>query len=88
MDGLDYHYYWQEQILFYLCQQTVNKDRFGLAESVRAEYRLQVVGGVPAGIKNDNPVGSDEIDSQRSCLGGDEEQPYPGAKRKATFTPH
>ena len=67
--------------LLYLCQEAVHKDWLGLAEAVGAEDGLEIVGGVPARVKDDHAVGSDQVHSQRTSTGGDQEQPHPGVRQ-------
>ena len=50
-------YYWIN-----LCKEAVYEDGFGLSEAVAPEHSLQVVGGVPTGVKYDHSVGSHQID--------------------------
>ena len=57
-----------------LCKEAVHKDGFGLSEAVAPEHCLQVVGGVPAGVKYDHSVGCYQVDPQRTSSSGDEEE--------------
>lgn len=48
----------------HLCKKPVHKDWLGLPEPVGPEHSLQVMGGVPTGIKYDHSVGCYEVDTQ------------------------
>ena len=60
--------------LSYLGQEAVDEDRLGLAEAVHSEDTLDVVGGVPGRVEDDDPVGGDQVDAQGAGPCGDEEQ--------------
>ena len=43
-----------------------------LTEAVDAEYRLRVIGRIPAGVKDDTAVGADQVDADAAGPGRDQ----------------
>lgn len=68
--------YWTSQWA-HLGEEPVHKDRLGLAKAVDPEDTLNVIGRVPGGVKDDDPVGRHQVDAQRAGAGGNEEQTPP-----------
>ena len=66
----------------YLCQEAVHKDWLCLAEAVGSEDSLEVVGGIPARVKDHHSVGGDQIHPQRTSTCRDQEQPHPRRVRQ------
>ena len=61
----------------HLSQESVDKNGLDLAKAVNPEDTLDVVGRVPGSIKDNDPVSSHQVDTQRPGSGGDEEQTTP-----------
>ena len=58
----------------HLSKEAIDVDRFELAKPVDPENGLDVVRWVPGGIKHNHSIGSNQVDTQSSRLGGDQEQ--------------
>ena len=61
----------------HLSQKPVDEHGPDLPEAVDAEDALDVIGRVPGGVEDDDPVGSHQVDAQRACSGRDEEEATP-----------
>lgn len=48
----------------HLGEEPVDVHRFDLTEAINSEDTLDVVRGVPGGVKDDDPVGSHQIDAE------------------------
>ena len=62
----------------HLGKESVDKDSLELAKAVDSEDTLDVIGGVPRGIKDDDPVGCHQVDAKRSGTRWNEEQTTSG----------
>lgn len=58
----------------HLRQKPVDVDSLKLAKAVDPEDTLNVVGGVPGGVEDDDPVGSHQVDAERASSSRNEEQ--------------
>lgn len=61
----------------HLRKEPVDVDRFDLAKAIHPEDTLDVVRGIPGGIKNDDPVGGHQVDAERTGSGGYKKQTPP-----------
>ena len=50
----------------HLGEEPIHKNSFVLSETVDPEDALDIIGGVPRGVKDDDPVGSNQVDPQRA----------------------
>lgn len=64
----------------HLGEEPVHEDRLQLAKAVDPEDTLDVVGRVPGGVEDDDPVGGHQVDAQRAGAGGNEEQTSSGGE--------
>ena len=64
-----------------LCQEPIDVHWLCLPETEHPEDALDIVGGIPGGVEDDDTVGGHQVDPQPSSLGGDEEEPHPMAGR-------
>lgn len=62
----------------HLGQEPVHIDSLKLAKAVDPEDTLDVVGGVPGGVEDDDPVGCHQVDAKRASSCGNEEQTTSG----------
>lgn len=62
----------------HLRQESVDIDCLILAKAVYPEDTLDVIGGVPGGVKDNDPVGCHQVDAKGPSSGGDEEQATSG----------
>lgn len=58
----------------YLSQKPVDKHRLVLPKAINPEDALDVIGGVPRGIKDDDSVSSHQVYSQGTCFSGYDKQ--------------
>lgn len=58
----------------HLSQEAVNVHLLELAKAVDSVDALDVVGGIPRGVKHHHPVGTDEVDAQAAGSRRDEKQ--------------
>lgn len=58
----------QSHSTFYshLGKEPIHKNSFMLSKAVDPEDTLDIIGGVPRGVKDDDPVGSNQVDPQRA----------------------
>jgi len=61
-----------------LWKESIDVDRFGLAEPVDPENRLGIVAGIPVGVKDDASICTDQIYADPARLCRDEEEPALG----------
>ena len=64
-----------------LGKEPVDVHRLCLPEPEHPEDALDIVRGVPRGVKDDDPVGRHQVDPQTAGLGGDQEQTHSVAGR-------
>lgn len=62
----------------HLGEEPVHKDGLVLSEPVDPEDTLNIVGGVPRGVEDDDPVGGHQVDPQRAGPCRNEEQTTSG----------
>lgn len=60
------HRYYQSSFYAHLGQEPVHIDGLKLPKAVDPEDTLNVVGGVPGGVEDDDPVGSHQVDAKRA----------------------
>lgn len=65
----------------YLSQKPVHKHRLVLPKAINPEDALDVIGGVPRGIKDDDSVSSHQVYSQRTCFGGYDKEAASGTQK-------
>lgn len=58
----------------YLSQEAVHEHLFQLTEAVHPVYALYVIWGIPRGIKDDDPVSSNQINAKWTGSRRDEKQ--------------
>ena len=64
-----------------LCQEPIDVHWLCLPETEHPEDALDIVGGIPGGVEDDDAVGSHQVDPESAGLGGDEEETHPVAGR-------
>ena len=58
----------------YLCDESVDEDRFGLPITIDPEQCLKVMWWIPASIKDDHTVGWHQVNTKASGSSGDQEE--------------
>lgn len=62
----------------HLGEEPVHKHSLVLSKPVDPEDALNIIGGVPRGVKDDHPVSSNQVDPQRAGPGWNEKQTTSG----------
>lgn len=58
----------------YLGQESVDKDGFNLTKAVDPKDTLDVIGGIPGGVEDDDPVSCHKVDAKGASASWNEEQ--------------